>query len=272
MTRALIIAAFLTLWACGPQPPAAGLVVDVDAVAGSTRWTLDQVSPKEAVRGVISRLRFHSTRTAPGLISPLLPENTSSVHCSFNVSGQRPGTKIAVHWRRAGQTLARNNLVTARNTRTLSAQLASDSPLGPGTYEVDVRIGGRVEASGRFRIAGDAAPERPTSQEPRIFDVTLAASNEECIPEPTPRPRPLTTFNAGVSAVQVCLQYENIRQGQRLEVRWFRSSSSSQPLAVTTYSPTGDGELSASYSHDGGIPSGSYHVAVTLDPSSKSYR
>lgn len=251
MRRSIIVASLLTLWACGSQAP-----------LGLTPY---HQSSKEAARSHISQLRFHSSRSSAGLISPLFAESTASVVCSLSVSGLRPGTKIAVRWQRSGQVLATNNLVTTRDTRTLWADLSSDAPLGSGTFEVAVLIRGNVEASGSFRIAGQPEPQRPTTQDPRVFDLTLASGDDECIPESTGRQPSAATFTGNVNAVHICLQYEYIRRGQQLEVRWYQSSSSRQPLAVTSYSPTGSGDLSASYAHDDGVQPGSYHVAVVLD-------
>ena len=221
--------------------------------------------PKEGGRPVVSNLLLRSSRAAAGQRSPLFPEWTTTVYCSFDVRGLRNGTKVSVHWRRGGRELTRNDFVIAQGTRNLSTQLASDGPLSPGTYEVEVRVSDRPEATTTFRIAGEeqAEPQTQTSTEPRVSG--LALSTEECDGEPSSRPRAVTTFRRGVHTVFLCLQYENIRRGQRLEVSWYLGRSSTDPLAATTYNPTGDGELSALYTEDSGIPEGSYHVVVTLD-------
>jgi hypothetical protein len=243
-----------------------GVLVALGSCGQQTPWPLfvENETSKETSGSPISHLRFHTSRSSAGLISPLFPENTATVVCSFQVRGLRSGTRIAVRWQRSGRVLATNNLVVSENTRTMSADLASNAPLGSGTYEVAVLRGGRVEVSGTFRIAGEPEAPRQSNQGPRVFDLTLVSGNAECIPESSSRSNQVTTFTGGVGSVSICLQYENIRRGQRLEVRWFRGSGTGQPLSVTNYSPEGDGELSASYAHDDGIEPGTYTVTVTL--------
>jgi hypothetical protein len=219
----------------------------------------------EQGRATISRVTFRSSPAEPWLMMPLFSDTTTTVSCGFDVRGLAPGTKISVDWRRAGQVLATTELVTSRDTRALSADLVVESPLAAGTYEVEIRVGGHVEATSTFRVAGvDAAtlpPPRPAT--PRVFDLTLSA--DECVPAPSaPRAAAPPTFSGGVAAVQLCLQYENIPEGQRLVVRWYLSSSR-QPLSETTYQPSGSGELSDAYAYsEGPIPPGAYHATVLL--------
>jgi hypothetical protein len=214
-------------------------------------------------------LLLRSSRTAAGQVSPVFPAWTATVYCTFDVHGLSNGTTINVLWRRAGRDVARNAFVVAQGTRTISTELASDDPLEPGSYDVEVRVGDRTEARTTFRIAGDeraqleAIVETQISSIPRVFNLTL--STEECVAAPAPRSQAVTTFRQGIDAVHLCLEYENIGRGSQLVVRWFRGTTEGDPIATTTYRPSDSGELSALYAEDNGVPSGTYHVVITLD-------
>lgn len=236
------------------------------ALTCAAAWGLGALSGARAeqARPSISRVTFRTSPAEPWLMMPLFSDTTTTVSCGFDVRGLPPGTKISVDWRRAGQVLATTELVTSRDTRALSADLVVETPLAAGTYEVEVRVGGRVEATSTFRVAGvDAAtlpPPRPAT--PRVFDLTVSV--DECVPSPAGARGAAPTFSGGVTAVQLCLAYENLPEGQRLLVRWYLSSSR-QPLSETTYQPSGSGELSDAYAYsEGPIPPGAYHATVLL--------
>lgn len=239
------------LCSCGLQMPSA------------KQASLSSVA-KESSQQTISRMLFRASRTASGQRSPVFPEWTNAVYLSFDVRGLRNGTKVSVHWHRSGRELARNDFVTTQRTRQLSTELVSDDPLGSGTYQVEVRVNGRPAATTTFRIAGEdqVEPQPRTSTESRVFDLTL--DTEACVAEPSSGSQ-ATTFRRGTRTVHLCLGFENLRRGQRLEVQWFRGNTGGDPIAATRYTPTGDGELSALYTEDGGIPSGTYSVVVTLN-------
>jgi hypothetical protein len=251
MSRALAIIAVTYLCACMSRAPVVGLET---GAAG----------PKEAARPSVSKVLFRSSPAEAWLMTPLFGDSTTTVSCSFDVRGMAPGTAISVDWRRGGQVLATTELSTSRDTRRMSADLVLEAPLASGAYDVEIRVGGRTAATSSFRIAGGEGPAEPAPRPtaPRVLAVTLSV--DECVPDPSARGGAAPTFSGGVSAVQLCLQYENIAAGQRLVVRWYLSSSPSRPLAEATYTPTGDGELSDHYAYSEPIPPGAYHVVVTL--------
>jgi hypothetical protein len=248
------------LVACGaglPPPSTFGGVTGGGAGGGAGG------APKEARPSTISALRFRASDGGPWLMSPVLPVDTSRVVCRFAVRGVAPGREVVVVWRRGTQELVRTEHLVDRDTRTLSSQVDAESPLGSGTYEVEVRVADRRAASTSFRIAGEdqPAPAAASRQGPRVFDLTLA--REACAAGPSSR-RQVTKMARGVTTVHLCLKFEGIRRGQRLDVRWHRRSSASEPLAVTTFNPDGSGQLSAAYNAEEPLPAGRYEVVVVL--------
>lgn len=236
------------------------------ALTGALACGLGALSAARAEEGrrSISRVTFRSSPAEPWLMMPLFSDTTTTVSCGFDVRGLAPGTKILVDWRRAGQVMATTELVTTRDTRALSADLVVETPLAAGTYEVQIRVGDRVEATSTFRVAGvdTSAQPPPRPAAPRVFDVTVSV--DDCAPSPAAAGGAVPTFSGGVASVQLCLQYENIPEGQRLVVRWYQGTARSRPLAENTYEPSGSGELSDAFVYSEAIPPGSYNVVVLL--------
>jgi len=260
MTRIGFLSGLGLLVACGAGLPPPGLLTGPESV----EWAPVRSGPKEAGRSPLSVLRFRASPGGPWVMSPVLPVDTASVSCRFGVHGLAPGTEVVVIWRRGTGELVRTEHLVDRDTRTLSSRVDSEGPLGSGSYEVEVRVADRRQASSTFRIAGEDAPEpEPVGrQEPRVFDLTLAS--EACVAAPSPARRPVPRFAPGLTTVHLCLKFEGIRPGQRLEVRWYRRSSASTPLAVTTFTPDGSGQLSAAYSGEEPLPAGAYEVVLFL--------
>jgi hypothetical protein len=244
MRRAIAFLALTCAWACGMVAP--------------------PVARAEAGRHSISRVTFRSSPAEPWLMMPLFSDTTTTVSCGFDVRGLAPATKISVDWRHAGQVIATTELVTQRDTRALSTDLVVETPLASGTYEVEIRVEGRVEATSSFRVAGGDQPAEPAQHPstPRVFGLTVTV--DDCASSSAAAGGAGPTFSGGVASVQLCLQYENIPEGQHLVVRWYQGSARSRPLAENTYEPSGSGELSDSYAYSEAIAPGSYSVVVLL--------
>ena len=253
--------ALLSALGCGPgiqAGPSAGERVAAGSVTGPR-------APKEAARSPVGVVRFARSPAGPFRMSPVLPEATAAVYCSFDVAGLAPGTRVSVVWRRAGRELARTGHEATRHTRNLASELVSDEPLGSGSYEVEVLVDGRTEATTSFRIAGSDRPEPAASAPGRPRVVALSLSASDCVPEGPARPATPVRFALGVGTIRLCLEFEDVPEGQTMEVRWYRSAVPRAPLAVTTHRPEGGGELTASFTDTGLLRPGAHHVAVHLE-------
>lgn len=220
----------------------------------------------------VSRLLIRPSRNSPGQRSPYFREGRSTVYCSFDVNGLAANTQVTVHWRVGNREIARNDLVTTRGTRTMAADLSSDAPLPTGTYEVEVRVGQSSAARTTFRILADtnqppaeAEPPQGTPDDgPSVAALTLT-TDDECIPSELRR-RSIISFPRSTETLAFCFDFAGLEQGSALQVRWLRGTGPrAERLANTTYSPDGDGDLSANFTHNGPIPPGQYAVVVILD-------
>lgn len=258
MGRAFLLMALSTLMACGAARTLASA-----SLSSSVDWR--SASAKEVPQPDSRRVRnltLRSSRSAEGRPSPTFPQGTSRVFASFELTGVQARARVRVHWRHEGRELGRNDLVATEQTRTLTAELASDAALPTGDYVVDVRVAGLPEARTTFRIAEGSSAEEGT--EPNGPDVSaLRLSTDQCVPSEEDEGEEAPSFGSEVRQVWLCLIYEHVDSGQELEVRWRRCQA--EVMAATTFSPEGSGELSASFTHEPSLPPGEYRAEIILD-------
>jgi hypothetical protein len=189
-----------------------------------------------------------------------LPVGTNEIHCAFSVSAAAPGTDVEVRWFQGGHRISVTDLGHIEGRRPLSASLSASRELPAGYYRVQVVLGRRVA-----HVQGIAIVVSRGARSPRISNLVLTTSIHPRSRRPT-GPR-LTALEGDEGTIFLCLSFSGMPRGETLEVRWFQDTHLEEPMAASTFEVAGRGSLAASFTPDGALPPGRYHVEVMKDDS-----
>ena len=196
--------------------------------------------------------------------STTLPAGTTAVTCAFEVEGVVRGTAIQLRWELGDEELTRAEFLNVVGDSSLSSSLGSTAALEPGQYHAEVLIddvpAGRIAFT--IEAATRAARRDAEVASPSVSDLVLTTEScDEARAQAGTGPLEIYGTPEGVS---LCLRYEGMGDGRRLQVRWFHDVRRS-PITVSTFTPAGAGELEAAYLPEGVMAPGRYHVVVMVD-------
>lgn len=241
-------------------------IVGSVAVAQEAASPPAEAAQRQGEAARVADLRISDLDDPAGRAVAQLPAGVRGVVCSFALRTVPRGTAISIRWLRDGEEVLTTDFAETTGNSTLSSHLEAEEGLPAGAYEVEVLVDGGSAGRGSFEVAAaEEAPREPSSTRPSWTGVTISESlcdgaQASSASAPGDRPR----FTADVGEIFLCLQYEGMGEGRRMDVRWYRGAAR-VPMAVTRLEPAGGGELSASYLPQGPMEPGAYHVIVALD-------